>query len=92
LLGKFWKLYAAVVLFWVLCLEAAWLLAELYMPLVKTWTSGELGALTSDILVWLGVLFTLAVILIFFRRFFHALFWYELSLGEEKRGKQRFSQ
>jgi hypothetical protein len=65
-------------LFWVMIIEASWLLAKVYMPWVKV----SLPGVEVDVLVWVGVVFVFAIILLFFRSFLHSLFWYTSCKGK----------
>ncbi len=74
-------IFILMALFWVLIIEASWLLARLYLPWIKV----TLPGVEVDVFVWIGVILVFAAILLFFRGFLHALFWYVKSNGEDQR-------
>ena len=81
MLKRLQVIFLLMALFWVLLIEASWLLAKVYLP----WVEGTLLGVEVDVLVWGGVILVFGSIILFFRSFLHALFWYRSCKGEDQR-------
>jgi len=81
MLKRLQGIFLLMVLFWVLIIEASWLLARIYLP----WIKNTLLGVEVDVLVWVGVILVFALIILFFRSFLHALFGYRSCKGEDQR-------
>ena len=71
-----WKIQTLIFLAWLTMIGLAWILAEVYMPAVRS--IGGVSFLV-DLAMWLGVFFIVLCFLILFRKAFYKLFWAELQ-------------
>lgn len=78
------KIMFLMFLFWVTFNLSSWILARVYMPLIKKVLPSFLPTFLVDLVVWFGVLIVVGLILIFFKKLFYMLFWFEISKSKDR--------
>jgi len=81
------KITGLMVAFWVVFNGLSFFLARFYMPWIKE--NLPTGGIIVDLVIWLGVLITLILILLLFKKLFYILF--QLEISKSKIAKNSFN-